>query len=320
MRGRALFIRATLIASLVLTCTPLCVGRLVAQTPSLLPATPSRPPLVPASPPRPTPAPIHPDLPNAPSSAAPLEDVVSAAVAAFSTTGDQIPAITSSSRPVWQTDPADNPYQRMQQRRSRILSDQRFLNNEVSLPMSSSQKAFVAATDVADPGNLSVIALSSAIYVASNPNTPYGPGLKGFGRNYGYSISQDVTGEFFGTWLIPSLAHEDPRYHRMPGAPFGKRVLHALSHTVISQHDNGSPMPNYATLLTYPISATIANQYVPGIHRDVPSTTKRVVIGLASDPADALIGEFLPDVARRIHIRVTFFQQIINDISAEHPM
>lgn len=210
-------------------------------------------------------------------------------------------------------------YARIRDRRGLLFSNQRFLDSEVSIPMTSREKAFIAATDVSDPVNLAVIAASSAIYTASNAHSAYGPGFKGFGRNYGYSLSQDATGEFFGTWLIPSVAHQDPRYHRMPGAPVGRRILHALSHTIVTEHDDGSPMPNYATLLTYPIAAEIANLYVPGLHTSPSATAKRVVIGYASDPSDALIGEFLPDVARRIHIRVTFFQQIINDFSTEHP-
>ncbi len=247
------------------------------------------------------------------------QDVVAAAHSAFKATGDFTPSLTLNQRPLWDASSQPDFYRRIQQKRNLFLSDQRFLKESVSIPMTSRQKAFVAVTDLADPGNLAVIAASSAIYTASTSHSPYGPGLKGFGRNYGYSLSQVATGEFFGTWLIPSIAHQDPRYHRMPGAPVHQRILHALAHTVVTQHDDGSPMPNYATLLTYPISAEIANLYVPGLHTNGPATTQRVIIGLASDPADALIGEFLPDLARRIHIRVTFFQQVINDISTEHP-
>ncbi len=241
-----------------------------------------------------------------------------AAHEAFETTGDAPPILTSD-RPLWESTADPGMYARIHNRRGLLFSDQRFLDSEVSIPMTSREKAFIAVTDVSDPMNLAVIAASSAIYTASNAHSAYGPGFKGFGRNYGYSLSQDATGEFFGTWLIPSVTHQDPRYHRMPGAPVGHRILHALAHTVVTQHDNGSPMPNYATLLTYPIAAEIANLYVPGIHTNASATAKRVLIGYASDPSDALIGEFLPDVARRIHIRVTFFQQIINDFSTEHP-
>lgn len=316
--GSRLPIRRALYASLLATCIPPCVSCGFAQTPSLLPATP---PQVPAKPPEAAPAATSSDLPNAPGLPLTPQDVTAVARSAFEITGDPAPPLASDHRTPWQTRATySGPYGSIQRKRAIIFSDQRFLNDEFSVPMTSRQKAFVAATDFSDPGNLAIIAASAAIYTASNSHSAYGPGVMGFGRNYGYSLSQDATGEFFGTWLIPSVAHQDPRYHRMPGAPLGTRLLHALAHTVIAQSDAGATIPNYATLLTYPLSAEIANLYVPGLHTNGSSTAKRVIIGLASDPSDALIGEFLPDVARRVHIRVTFFQQIINDISTDHPL
>lgn len=311
--GTGLPIRTALGGSLLAGCAFLCVANLAAQTPSLLPATPALPPQK-SSDPSP-----RPNLPDAPGRSSAPEDVLAVAQRAEEAGKQSSPTLGDDSSPIWQTASDPGFYRRMQRRRAVILSNQRFLNTEISLPMTSRQKAYIAATDVIDPGNLAVIAVSSAIYIASNAHTAYGPGPAGFGRNYGYSLAQDVTGEALGTWLIPSIAHHDPRYHRMPGAPVRKRIFHALAHTVITQSDSGSAMPNYATLLTYPLAAAAANLYVPGLQRDLPSTTQRVLIGLASDPSDALIGEFLPDVARRIHIRVTFFQQVINDISTDHP-
>ena len=76
-------------------------------------------------------------------------------------------------------------------------------------------------------------------------------------------------------------------------------------------------MPNYATLLTYPIAAEIGNLYVPGINGNGPSTVERILTGYATDPVDNLITEFLPDVASRIHVRVIFVQRILNQIASD---
>jgi hypothetical protein len=182
-------------------------------------------------------------------------------------------------------------------------------------PLSSEQKGVLAIHNMVDPFNLITITGYSAIYVAANSHSPYGPGIKGFGRLTGYSLAEDAQGEFFGVYAIPSLVHEDPRYHRMPDRPVKIRILHALAHTVISQHDNGTLMLNYATLLTYPISAELSNLYVPGIGRNGPSTIKRIGLGYATDPSGALIAEFLPDVAKRIHVRVVFVQELLNQVA-----
>lgn len=193
---------------------------------------------------------------------------------------------------------------------------QRFLNSPTPLPLTPRQKGLLAIHDVIDPGNLFTITANAGFTVGIDPHTAYGAGWGGFGRNIGYSLVQDATGEFFSTFAIDSLLHQDPHYHRSPRATIPRRFLHAVSHTVISQHDDGTPMINYSTLLTYPISAEIANLYVPGVHGNGPSTIARIATGLASDPIDNLITEFLPDFARRVHIRVVFVQQLINKASS----
>ena len=179
-------------------------------------------------------------------------------------------------------------------------------------PLLPDQKARLAIHDVFDPFNLVVLMMGSGVSVATNAHGPYGPGMAGFGRTVGYSLEQDIQGEFFATFLIPVIAHEDPRYHRMGGKNIPARALHAILHTYVSQHDDGRIMPNYATLLNYPIAAELANIWIPGTPVNARSTANRVVLGYAFDPTGTLIGEFLPDVARHIHVHSVFLQQQIN--------
>jgi hypothetical protein len=197
-----------------------------------------------------------------------------------------------------------------------IYPFQRFLTSEVIIPMTWQQKGYLALHDLTDPGNLGTILGISAITIGADSHSAYGPGMKGFGKIVGYSLLQDATAQFFGAFAVPVIAHQDPRYFRMPHAPIAKRILYSISRTVISRSDSGRSMPNYATLLQYPITAEIDNLYVPGIHPDAPSTTARIFLGYALDPANNLLNEFLPDVASRVHIRVIFVQRILNNIAS----
>lgn len=195
------------------------------------------------------------------------------------------------------------------------------LNSRSPLPiLTPKQKLILAGVNFIDPANLSLTALSSGITVASDSHSPYGPGMKGFGKSFGVGLTGSLTSEFFGTFAIPAIAHQDPRYHRMPEASVKRRIWHALSRTVISQSDHGAPIPNYSTLLTYPIGNELANMYVPGIQRDAVSTGKRIAIGYATDPIGNLLAEFLPDIGRRIHVRSVFIQQIINKMAIGNNM
>lgn len=179
-------------------------------------------------------------------------------------------------------------------------------------PLNSHQKGTLAMRDFLDPFNFITIAGYSGIAVAANSHSAYGSGFGGWAKLTGYGLAEDAQGEFLETYAIASLVHEDPRYHRMPSGSMKRRMWHAVKHTYVSQHDDGRRMPNYATLLMYPISAALSNLYVPGIPTDAASTAGRVAIGIAADPAGAIVAEFLPDVAKHIHIHVQFAQELID--------
>lgn len=193
----------------------------------------------------------------------------------------------------------------------------RFLDSAAPSPLTPTQKGWLAIHDVKDPGNLATIFSASAFTVALKPRTAFGPGMTGFGRASMYSLSQDATQEFFSTFAISSLTHEDPRYHRIPNASFPHRLLHAVGHTFVAHTDSGRPMPNVATLSAYPIAAELANLYVPGLQTDARSTADRILISYATDPIDNVISEFLPDVARHVHVRVIFAQRLLDQMASD---
>ena len=192
---------------------------------------------------------------------------------------------------------------------------ERFINGPEVKPLTPKEKARLAARNLLDPFNAITIAGNAAIAIGSDSHSAYGPGLPGFWRYTGVSYSEDTTSEFFGTFLIPSIFHQDPHYHRMPHAPIPRRILNAIVQVGWTKSDTGKGIPNYSSLLAAPIDAEIANLYVPGIETDLPTTTARVVTGWALAPTDNFVTEFLPDVARRIHVQIVFVQQIINQVS-----
>jgi hypothetical protein len=191
----------------------------------------------------------------------------------------------------------------------------RFLNGPEVKPLTPKEKAHLAARNLLDPFNAITILGSSAILVGSDADSPYGPGMRGFGSAVGVSYTQEMTGEFFGVFLIPSIVHQDPHYHRMPNATMKRRITHAIYQVAWTQGDNGKGMVNYANLVGFAIDDEISNLYVPGRETDLPASAERYATGLGAAPIDNFITEFLPDVARHIHIRVVLIQRIINQVA-----
>jgi hypothetical protein len=257
------------------------------------------------------------DLPDAPDPAqSRQENVVAVAEASFKATGDGAHhcGFFSAMKVVY-FDP--NRYDQVPKPCTELIYPyQRFLTTNIVIPMTWQQKGYLALHDLTDPANIGTILGISAITIGADSHSAYGPGLKGFGKIVGVSLLQDTTGQFFGAFAIPVIAHQDPRYFRMPHAPLSKRIIYSISRTVISRSDSGKSIPNYATLSTYPIEAELDNLYVPGIHPDAASTTARIFTGYALDPVNNLLTEFLPDVASRVHVRVIFVQRILNNIAS----
>lgn len=185
-------------------------------------------------------------------------------------------------------------------------------------PLTPADKFHMAAREVIDPFNLLTIGADSAIAIGSDAHTPYGPGMAGFGKYAGVSFTGTLTGEFFGTFLIPSLAHQDPRYHRMPKASIPVRIGHAIVQVVWTKADDGSDMPNYGTMVGIAATDGLGNLYVPGRNISFGNSARRWAIGLGSAPIDNFITEFLPDVASHINVRVVLFQRIMNQIAQQN--
>lgn len=192
---------------------------------------------------------------------------------------------------------------------------QLFANGPQDKPLTPKDKAWLAVRNIADPFNNITILGEAGITIGSDSHTPYGPGMPGYGRYVGVSYSQDMIGEFFGTFLIPSILHQDPHYHRMEKASIPRRIFHATWQVFWTQSDSGKGMPNYANIVGFAIDDGIANLYVPGRETNLGATGSRYVIGLATAPIGNYITEFVPDVARHIHVQIVIIQRIINQVA-----
>jgi hypothetical protein len=191
----------------------------------------------------------------------------------------------------------------------------RFINGPEVKPLTPKEKARLAVKNLLDPFNAVTILGTAAISVGFDSHSPYGPGMPGFGKYVGVEYTQDMTGEFFNTFLIPSIVHQDPHYHRMPNATLRRRIFHAVYQVIWTQGDNGKGMLNYSNLVGNAIDDEVGNLYIPGRETDLPASAERYATGLAIAPTDNFITEFLPDVASHIHVRIVLVQRIIDTVA-----
>lgn len=201
--------------------------------------------------------------------------------------------------------------------RPRIDWFARFLTGPAVKPLSPAEKARLAARNFLDPFNAVTILGTSAISVAADSHSAYGPGMTGFGRYVGVSYAEDLTGEFFGTFLIPSIDHEYPHYVRMPNASLKRRIAHCIYQPFWTISDTGQGMPNYSNLVGTIADEAVDVAYVPYQQVGWGASAERISTAWATAPIGNFITEFVPDLARHVNFNVVFVQRIIDRVAVE---
>lgn len=175
----------------------------------------------------------------------------------------------------------------------------------------------MAIRSVIDPFNLLTIGGTSAITVASDSHSPYGPGMEGWAKLSGVALTQDMTSAFLETFLIPSIDHQDPHYHRMPNASLKRRITHCIYQPFWTDDDLGRGMFNYSTVVGAIAGEAIDISYVPYQERGWGASADRIAVNLATTPIGNFVTEFIPDLASHVNFNVVFVQRIINRVAIE---
>lgn len=152
----------------------------------------------------------------------------------------------------------------------------------------------MAVRSVIDPFNLLTIGGTSVISVALDSHSPYGPGFDGWAKLSGVSLTQDMTNAFLETFLIPTIDHQDPHYHRMPNASLKRRIAHCMYQPFWTDDDLGRGMFNYSTVVGDMVGEAVDTSYVP--YREVGwgASADRVAVNLATTPIGNFVTEFIP--------------------------
>jgi hypothetical protein len=154
----------------------------------------------------------------------------------------------------------------------------------------------------ADPLSYVGAAWTAGVAQLDHDDKPYRMGAAGFGKRYTAAITDNVTGQFFSTFLYPSLFHQDPRYYRQGSGGVKARLGHSLIHRFVAVSDSGKPMPNYSEWLGTASSTALGNLYHPGNLRGFGPAATSVATNVGNDMAWDVLREFWPEIAHKLHL------------------
>ena len=204
-----------------------------------------------------------------------------------------------------QTNPAQKPDKNTRQTPMGLIAKKSFFYPELATTpgsLSSLQKFELFLDKSISPPQILSSAAGAGISEARGTLAGYGQGGEGFGKRFGSSMATGASSHFFGTFLLPAVLHEDPRYFVMLNGGFKARVGHALRRAVVIRTDDGREIFNLPGTLGPLLAEGLANTYLPDSERTAGKTFQRYGIRIGFSAANNLLKEYWPTIFKQLRI------------------
>lgn len=167
-------------------------------------------------------------------------------------------------------------------------------------PLSNKQKFGLFLRNSTSGAAFAGSALGAGIAQATNTPSGYGQGADGYFKRFGSGLAFNSSNQFFGTFIISSVLHQDPRFFVMGNGSFGQSFKYALYRVVVTRTDSGGSAVNWRGLLGPMAASGLANTYLPENERTVGRTFERYGIFLATQAGANLMKEYWPTLFKNL--------------------
>jgi hypothetical protein len=142
--------------------------------------------------------------------------------------------------------------------------------------------------------------LGASVGQADNSPTGFGQGWDAYAKRFGTSMARQASSEFFGTFIIASALHEDPRFYAEVNPPFFHAVKYSLQHVFITRSDDGRDVVAWSNLGGPLMSEGLANAYWPDRNRTAGDTLFHYGLDLAARAGGNMLREYWPVVSAKM--------------------
>ena len=175
--------------------------------------------------------------------------------------------------------------------------------------LTTKDKAKLFANDFTNPVTFLGAAFNAGIDQAEDGDPRFGQELGGYSMRFGAMVADRASSTFFKDLVYPTIFSQDPRYYRLGRGGAGHRMIHALSHAIIAQHDDGAPMFNYSEWLGTATTVALSSTYHGYRIHGVPPYAEGGAIDIANDAGFDVLREFWPDIVRKLKLPFRAAQQ-----------
>jgi hypothetical protein len=169
-------------------------------------------------------------------------------------------------------------------------------------PLSPYQKFELFAGKSIAPSRLLASGVGAGLGQAADTLHDYGQGMEGYGKRFASSIATASATDFFGTFLLAGMLHDDPRYFVSFHGGFAHRMAYSLSRIVVTRTDSGTHRANLPGIIGPLLAESLAASYLPEQEQTVGRTFRRYGIRIGLTATSNVVKEYWPTIFRSLRI------------------
>lgn len=165
-------------------------------------------------------------------------------------------------------------------------------------PLTTKGKFKLFVNQSISPPYVFAAASSAAIDQARNVPRGYGQGWDAYGSRFGADMARASSSSFFGTFLLASLLHQDPRFFPESKPSLWRSLKYSTRAIVITRDDSGKDVFNTSALVGPLASEALANAYLPSSEQTVGKTLTRFGEDIAWRVGGNMFKDYWPTLFR----------------------
>jgi hypothetical protein len=169
-------------------------------------------------------------------------------------------------------------------------------------PLTSWQKFKLAANNSVSLSTIAAAAAGAGVSQARDTPSGYHQGWEGYGKRFGADMARAASDNMFGTFLLASALHQDPRFYVRENLSFKQTVEYSAVRLVFTRSDSGERVVNYSGLIGPLMGEGLANAYYPDENRTVGGTFTRYASDLGWRFAGNMLRQYWPTINRRLRL------------------
>ena len=168
--------------------------------------------------------------------------------------------------------------------------------------MDTWQKFALAANNSIAVSTIGVALVGSGFDQAINRPAGYGQGGEGYAKRFGADMARAASNNLFGTFIIASVSHQDPRFYIKSTLSFKQSLKYAAVRLVKARSDSGEQVTDYAGLVGPLAGEALANSYYPEKSRGAGGTFTRYASDQGWRFAGYMVRQYWPRISKRLKL------------------